>query len=272
MNIAIAQKLLIDCASDLRCGCDGGNLECGFWYFGLEPGGVNQFNLEPEKNVIADATREEEREYWVGHNPYGRYFNQFFRAFFNLRKMTGKISVKDSCITHSLLTNNGPAFKGNLYPISRQSHNVWENLDIYFDEKVLGKAPQITGWTLDEYRENMIQARKKVLLEKLQEISLKKGGRQTIIVCTATGQRNHFADIFGVNASAFEEVPLENSKGGSSYLSPVHGKCRALIGWLYVIPFFRGPKGSLKYQEQRAYATKLREILIQKGANVPLSC
>lgn len=186
--------------------------------------------------------------------------------------MSGNKSVLDSCNTHFLLTDNGPAFKGNIYPISRQGHNQWNNLDIFFEEKVLGKAPEITGWTLDEFRENMIQVRKNVLLEKLEEINHKKGGRQTIVVCTATGQRNHFADIFGVDAATFEEVPFENSKGGSSYLSPIHGKSGNLVGWLYVIPFFRGPRGSLKYQEQRDYAVKLREILIGKGANITLSC
>lgn len=271
MNVLEAQKLLRKSASDLRCGCDGGNLESGFWYFGLEPGGVNQFNLESEKNVVDAITREKERVDWVSDNPYGRYFNQFFRAFFNLNTMSGNKSVLDSCNTHFLLTDNGPAFKGNIYPISRQGHNQWNNLDIFFEEKVLGKAPEITGWTLDEFRENMIQVRKNVLLEKLEEINHKKGGRQTIVVCTATGQRNHFADIFGVDAATFEEVPFENSKGGSSYLSPIHGKSGNLVGWLYVIPFFRGPRGSLKYQEQRDYAVKLREILIGKGANITLS-
>ena len=81
MNVLEAQKLLRKSASDLRCGCDGGNLESGFWYFGLEPGGVNQFNLESEKNVVDAVTREKERVDWVSDNPYGRYFNQFFPVF-----------------------------------------------------------------------------------------------------------------------------------------------------------------------------------------------
>lgn len=272
MDITEAQRLLKACASDLRCGCDGGNIEGGLWYFGLEPGGRNHFDLKPEKNFNDDGSREAERVVWIEDNPYGRYFNQFFRAFFNLSEMTGKESAIDSCNTHSLLTDNGPAFKGNIYPISRKGHEDWENLDIFFDGNLLGKAPKITGWTLDEYRENMVQARKKMLLEKLEEKTLKQNGKQTIVVCTATAQRKRFADIFGINEVNFEELAFSNSTGGSAYLSPIHGNSGKIIGWLYVIPFFRGPNGPLTYEEQRKYATWLREVLIKKGANVLLNC
>ena len=58
MDITEAQRLLKACASDLRCGCDGGNIEGGLWYFGLEPGGRNHFDLKPEKNFNDDGSRE----------------------------------------------------------------------------------------------------------------------------------------------------------------------------------------------------------------------
>lgn len=53
-----AQQYLKACANDLRCGCDGGNLEGRLWYFGLEPGGFNRANLELEKNLQDDGSRE----------------------------------------------------------------------------------------------------------------------------------------------------------------------------------------------------------------------
>jgi hypothetical protein len=266
-----AQQYLKACANDLRCGCDGGNLEGRLWYFGLEPGGFNRANLELEKNLQDDGSRESERVTWVYDNPYGRYFNQFFRALFNLKKMGGRLSVEDSCNLHGLLTNEGPVFRGNIYPISRHDHMDWNNLDIFFEEKCLGKAPQVTGWSLEEYLENMISARKNVLLEKLEEISLRNGNRQAIVVCTATGQKNKFAKSFGVEEGSFEEIFFENSKGGSAYLAQIPGRNIDIIGWLYVIPFFRTSKGRLSFEEQRGYATALRSILMEKGAKVDLN-
>ena len=147
----------------------------------------------------------------------------------------------------------------------------WNNLDIFFEEKCLGKAPQVTGWSLEEYLENMISARKNVLLEKLEEISLRNGNRQAIVVCTATGQKNKFAKSFGVEEGSFEEIFFENSKGGSAYLAQIPGRNIDIIGWLYVIPFFRTSKGRLSFEEQRGYATALRSILMEKGAKVDLN-
>lgn len=147
----------------------------------------------------------------------------------------------------------------------------WNNLDIFFEEKCLGKAPKVTGWSLEEYLENMISARRSVLLEKLEEISLKNGNRQTIVVCTATGQRKKFAKSFGVEEGSFEEIFFQKSKGGSAYLAPIPGRNINIIGWLYVIPFFRTSKGRLSFEEQRGYATSLRSLLMEKAAKVELN-
>lgn len=271
MDVERAQQLLMENAKDLRCGCDGGNFEGKLWYFGLEPGGNNPFNLEPKQNFHDENLTDEERVFWIGGNPYGRYFNQFFRAFFSLEDMTGLRSAEDSCNKFGLLAKTGPVFRGNVYPISRKSHDLWNKLDVFQEGNYLGKAPQVTGWTLEEYREKMLENRKPVLLKKLEEINSPDNNAQTIVVCTATSQRNKFAKAFGVDENSFEEISFNHSKGGSAYLAPIYGNTSNILGWLYVIPFFRTAKGSLSYKEQRAYGTKLRQLLIERQAKTSFS-
>ena len=269
-----ARKLIREMAANLECGCYGGNLSGNLWYFGLEPGDGRQldgkskynFHLEPEKNSEGDVGKLEieNKIYCVRDNPYGRYFNQFFRELFNLKTMGGKKAVEDSFWNHNLLAGNGPAYRGNIFPIFRKNHSLWNNLFVLYDDTTLGKAPDVTGWKLEEYYEETLKTRRPVLISQLQ--NNKDNGITTLVVATGTGSKEHFAKAFGVDVNKFEQIKVNEHRADDAFIAPITNSSSEIISWLYVIPFYSLPGvGRLSYADQRSYARILKDILCKKG-------
>lgn len=266
-----ARSLLLKIASEPRCGCDGGNLSSSLWYFGIEPGGSNQINEKdclllsiPENVTGSDMDTTNEESYHTLETDFGRYFNQFCRAFLEWGTLEGTAALSDSW-KRKILSEEGFAFKGNIYPLAKRNHELWESLDVGLDGQIIGKAEEVFGWTKPEYEAHMRQVRKTLFGETLAKNAVQN--KTKVIVGTSTDEMNNFAEVFGADISQWEEIEIPVENQPKAYLAPVPGKkSSAPIAWLYVIPFFSTPgRGRLSFEAQRAYAEKLREVLSKKG-------
>jgi hypothetical protein len=271
-------------------GCDGGNIDAKFWFCGIEWGYAKKSKKEEESEYLKRVENGFLNDFktlkhsfeskdlidkfqlpinaaydfrfgkfskfpWEyelsDYNNFTLFMGQLLLAIHNVKIcLDDKLNKTNRDIIKEKV-KNVPIFKLNLFPLAFPTTSKNK-----INEKIEKIIQKFTGYKNKEDYLNDCFSERSNLLGKINN----SNGHKKIIICTGSGEKIHFNDVFGNNTS----LPEPNIDSEDKYVKYYYRKVDEKT-LLFIIPFLGKFRYCLK-NDSRIFlmAEHIRKIIIQE--------